>query len=334
MTDSNNTNEQNQKNPPTAYDSPWKDILQTYFKEFMQFFFPAAHNQIDWTKEITFLDKELEEVTKDAEIGRRLADKLVKLYLKNGQEELLLVHVEVQAQEEQEFSARMYTYNYRIYDKYKKPVMSIAVLADSNPNWCPSQFGYSLYGCTLNFQFPTVKLIDYQQRLTELENDTNPFATVVMAHLAALNTTSDRNERKVQKLALVRRLYEQGFEKQDILNLFAFIDWMLTLPPNLEAEFNIEVQQLEARRPMRYVTSIERDARKEGKEEGKKEGQKEALIKGISLGLRLKFGDSGQDLLPEIEAILDVDTLEAILEAIGTTATVNELRQTYQPTIE
>jgi predicted transposase/invertase (TIGR01784 family) len=330
MINSNNTNEQNQKNPPTAYDSPWKDILQTYFEEFMQFFFPAVHDQIDWTREITFLDKELEEVTKDAEIGRRFADKLVKLYLKNGQEELLLVHVEVQAQEEQEFSARMYTYNYRIYDKYKKPVMSIAVLADSNPNWRPSQFGYSLYGCTLNFQFPTVKLIDYQQRLTELENDTNPFATVVMAHLAALNTTSDRNERKVQKLALVRRLYEQGFEKQDILNLFAFIDWMLTLPPNLEAEFNIEVQQLEARRPMRYVTSIERDARKEGKEEGKKE----ALIKGISLGLKLKFGDSGQDLLPEIEAILDVDTLEAILEAIGTTATVNELRQTYQPTIE
>jgi predicted transposase YdaD len=67
---------------------------------------------------------------------------------------------------------------------------------------------------------------------------------------------------------------------------------------------------------MKYVTTFERDAREEGKEEGKKEGQKEALIKGISLGLRLKFGDSGQDLLPEIEAILDVDTLEAILEAI------------------
>jgi hypothetical protein len=326
MTNNNEANDNQPKNPPTAYDSPWKDILQIYFKEFMQFFFPAVHDQIDWTREIQFLDKELEEVTKDAEIGRRFADKLVKLYLKNGQEELLLVHVEVQAQEEQEFAARMYTYNYRIYDKYKKSVMSIAVLADSNPNWRPSQFGYSLYGCTLNFQFPTVKLIDYQQRLAELENDRNPFATVVLAHLTALNTTSDRNERKVQKLALVRRLYEQGFEKQDILNLFAFIDWMLTLPPNLEAEFNIEVQQLEARRPMKYVTSIERDARKEGK--------KEALIKGISLGLRLKFGDRGQDLLPEIEAIEDVDTLEAILEAIGTTATVDELRQTYQPTIE
>ena len=334
MTNNNEADDNKPKNPPTAYDSPWKDILQIYFKEFMQFFFPAVYEQIDWTKEITFLDKELEEVTKDAEIGRRFADKLVKLHLKNGQEELLLVHVEVQAQEEQEFGARMYTYNYRIYDNYKKPVMSIAVLADSNPNWRPSQFGYSLFGCKVNFEFPTVKLIDYQQRLAELENDRNPFATVILAHLAALNTTSDRNERKVQKLALVRRLYEREFEKQDILNLLAFIDWMLTLPADLEAEFKIEVRQLEERQSMQYVTTFERDAREEGKEEGKKEGKKEALIKGISLGLRLKFGDRGQDLLPEIETIDEVDTLEAILEAIETTATVEELQQIYQPTIE
>ncbi len=321
MTDNNDTNEQNQKNPQTAYDSPLKDILQTYFEEFMQFFFPAAHIQIDWTKKLEFLDKELEEVTKDAEIGRRFADKLIKLYLKNGDEQWILIHIEVQSQEEQDFAARMYTYNYRIYDKYKKSVVSIAVLGDSNPNWNPSQFGYSLFGCTLNFQFPIVKLIDYQPRLSELENDGNPFATVVMAHLAALNTTSNRDERKVQKLALVQRLYEQGFKKQDILNLFAFIDWMMTLPPNLEAEFNREVQKLEVRQSMKYVTSIERNARKE------------VLIKGISLGLRLKFGDSGQDLLPEIEVIEDVNILDAILDAIETTPTVNELRQIYQPTI-
>ncbi|KYC36893.1 hypothetical protein WA1_45375 [Scytonema hofmannii PCC 7110] len=343
MTDtSNNENVKNSENKTkkasTKYDSPWKDILQTYFKEFMQFFFPAGHDLIDWTKKIEFLDKELEEVTKDAEIGRRFADKLVKLYLKNGEEEWLLVHVEVQSQEESDFAARIYTYNYRIYDRYKKTVVSLAVLGDSNPNWKPSQFGYSLFGCTLNFQFPVVKLVDYQQRLSELEKDNNPFATVVMAHLAALNTISDRNERKVQKLALVRRLYEQGLQEQDVINLFAFIDWMMTLPPNLEVEFNKEVQQLEARQSMKYITSIERNAReegkKEGKEEGKEEGKKETLIKGISLGLRLKFGNSGRDLLPEIEAIEDVNILDAILEAIETVATLDELRQIYQLTNE
>jgi hypothetical protein len=29
------------------YDSPWKDILEAYFQDFMQFFFSAIHADID-----------------------------------------------------------------------------------------------------------------------------------------------------------------------------------------------------------------------------------------------------------------------------------------------
>ncbi len=56
-------------NPQTEYDSPWKDILQLYFKEFMLFFFPQAHGEIDWTRKPEFLDKELQQVIRDAELG-------------------------------------------------------------------------------------------------------------------------------------------------------------------------------------------------------------------------------------------------------------------------
>lgn len=82
-------------NPPTEYDSPWKDILQLYFQEFMLFFFPLEHREIDWTKQPEFLDKELQEVIRDAELGRRFADKLVKIYRTGGEESWILVHVEV-----------------------------------------------------------------------------------------------------------------------------------------------------------------------------------------------------------------------------------------------
>jgi len=30
------------------YDSPWKEIIEDYFSEFMSFFFPQAHSDIDW----------------------------------------------------------------------------------------------------------------------------------------------------------------------------------------------------------------------------------------------------------------------------------------------
>jgi len=34
----------------TDYDSPWKEMLERYFPEFMAFFFPKAHHEIDWAR--------------------------------------------------------------------------------------------------------------------------------------------------------------------------------------------------------------------------------------------------------------------------------------------
>ncbi|MEW6220609.1 MAG: cytosolic protein, partial [Thermodesulfobacteriota bacterium] len=76
------------------YDTPWKEILTRYFPEFMAFFFPAAHGGIDWSRGHVFLDKELRQVTRDAKLGRRLADKLAKVWRRDGGEAWVLVHPE------------------------------------------------------------------------------------------------------------------------------------------------------------------------------------------------------------------------------------------------
>ncbi|BAZ36712.1 hypothetical protein NIES4101_26320 (plasmid) [Calothrix sp. NIES-4101] len=310
------------KNPPTAYDSPWKDILQIYFEEFILFFLPNVHTQIDWTKPIEFLDKELEEVVKDAEIGRRFADKLVKIYLTNGSEEWILIHIEVQAQQESNFAERVYIYSSRIYSKYNKKVVSIAVLGDDNPNWKPSQFGYSLFGYTLNVEYPIIKLLDYQQQQPQLSASNNPFAIVVLAHLAALNTTNDRTLRKQEKLALVEQLYSMGFEEQEILNLFAFLDWMLTLPLELEAEFKQEVKQLEERRAMKYVTSVERS--------GIEIGKKEHALSLITRQLNRRVGNIDDTVVDRLHglSVEELDTLgEALLDFTSMADLTNWLEQ-------
>jgi hypothetical protein len=266
-----------------------------------------VHTQIDWTKPIEFLDKELEEVVKDAEIGRRFADKLVKIYLTNGSEEWILIHIEVQAQQESNFAERVYIYTSRIYSKYNKKVVSIAVLGDDNPNWKPSQFGYSLFGYTLNVEYPIIKLLDYQQQQPQLSASNNPFAIVVLAHLAALNTTNDRTLRKQEKLALVEQLYSMGFEEQDILNLFAFLDWMLTLPLELEAEFKQEVKQLEERRAMKYVTSVERS--------GIEIGKKEHALSLITRQLNRRVGNIDDTIVDRLRG-LSVEELDILGEAL------------------
>ena len=47
----------------------------------------------------------------------------------NGREEWVLIHLEVQIQEESEFPRRMFVYNYREFDRYNKTVVSLAVWA-------------------------------------------------------------------------------------------------------------------------------------------------------------------------------------------------------------
>ena len=76
------------------YDGAWKELLEVYFQPFLEFCFPEAARRLDWRQPIAFLDKELEEVVRDAELGKLRADKLVRVHCLNGQEEWLLIHVE------------------------------------------------------------------------------------------------------------------------------------------------------------------------------------------------------------------------------------------------
>jgi len=90
----------------------------------------------------------------------RLADKLVQVWRKDGNEIWILVHVEIKGQEESAFAKRMYVYNYRIFDRYDWPVVSLAVLADERAGWRPDHYGYELWGCKIGIQFPAIKLLD------------------------------------------------------------------------------------------------------------------------------------------------------------------------------
>ncbi len=306
--------------PSTDFDTPWKDIIERYFEDFIAFFLPQAHEEIDWSQGYEFLDKELQQVVRDAELGRRLVDKLAKVYLQNGEEAWVLIHIEVQSQEETDFAERMFVYHYRIFDRYKRKVASLAVLGDERSNWRPSQYGYQLWSSEIRFNFPVVKLLDYSNQWSALEASRNPFAIVVMAHLTAQETRNNRLRRKELKFALIRRLYEQGFAREDVVNLFYFIDWVMSLPQELEDEFWREVGQYEEERRMPYVSSVERI------------GIRQGLLEGIELGLELKFGTEGLDLLPEISEIRDVEQLRAILTSLRTVNTLEDLRQLYQPT--
>ncbi len=250
----------------TPLDSPWKQILESYFPQFMAFFFPEAYSQIDWDRGFDFLDAELQQITLEADTGKRIVDKLVKVYLKNGKEQWIAAHVEIQNQKENEFSERVFIYFARLRDKFRRKVASFAVLGDTDKNWRPQAFGEETLGCGVQFYFPIVKLVDWKKRKEELEASHNPFAMVVQAHLVAQATKDNKSQerRRKRKFLLMKIMYEQGYPRQEIIDLFRFIDWVLTLPPELAKSFRNELIAYEGEKNMPYITSIERDGEARG----------------------------------------------------------------------
>jgi hypothetical protein len=304
----------------TDYDSPWKEVIELYFPRFLEFFFTQAYAEIDWTRPYEFLDTELQQLEPDAEIGRRLVDKVAKVWLLDGEEAWVLVHVEVQGQYDSQFAERMYTYNYRLFDRHKKRVISLAVLGDEQANWRPSSYNYQLGGCRVSLEFPVAKLLDYEQAWEMVEQTTNPFGVIVMAHLKTKATQRNPQNRLQWKLSLVRRLYERGYSRQDIQELFRFIDWIMVLPKELALSFKTEVRSYEEANRMRYVTSIERLA----KEEGIVENARESVI----AILETRFGEVPSSIVEVINIIEEPSVLKTLLKsaiAIPSTAEFQEV---------
>ena len=308
------------------FDAPWKEALDLFLEAFLRYCFPALHAQIDWRKPYRSLDAELQQIVREGELGEKRADKLFQVTLLTGEEIWLLIHIEVQSQRDPQFAWRMFVYYYRILDRYNQRIVSLAVLGDEDPNWRPKEFTLREFGCELDFRFPTVKLIDYRDRLAELEVDSNPITLIVLAHLKSLLTASEPEERRESKFELLRNLFERGYEATTIRELFRLIDWFLELPRELEQQLHQQITHYEEEREVPYVTSFERIAREQGRQEGRQERQEESFLEGFSAALELKFGAAGLEFVEELREIHDPAALSRVRKAILSTNSIDELR--------
>ena len=297
------------------YDSPWKEAMDIYFEPFVEFFFPQAYSEINWSRNYESLDTELQEIIRDAETGRRLADKLVKVWRLSGQEALVLVHIEVQSQVQSDFAKRMYVYNHRLFDKYDREVISLAVLGDDQATWRPTSYGYSRWGFESRLQFPVVKLLDYQTQWSTLEQSANPFAVIVMAHLRTVATQGNPLQRLQSKLSLVRGLYERGYGRNQILELFRLIEWMMVLPEELERNFRTELRRYEEEKRMPYITGFER------------EGMVQATRENVIEALETRFGVVPVSFSSHLKALNDLTQLKRLLRQAITVGSIEEFEQ-------
>ncbi|MCE2663455.1 MAG: cytosolic protein, partial [Microcystis sp. 53602_E8] len=113
-------------------------------------------------------------------------------------------------------------------------------------------------------------------------------------------------------------LYEQGYQREDILNLFKFIDWLMSLPTELEQEFQQELNQYEEEKRMPYITSVERM----GMEKGMIQKARESVID----ALEIRFENVPSELVDEISQIQDTSLLKNLLRQAITLDSISDFQ--------
>lgn len=254
-------------------------ILEEVFADLLRFIYPDADQVYDMERGFQFLDKELAELNPepDEEIDSRFADKLVKVYHRDGLEEWVLLHVEVQGDtnDRDAFAERMYTYFYRIRDKHPgRPVSALAIFTGQDGNQMPARYSYEYRGTRLTYEYPTLSVRAFSDG--ELENSANPFAQVIVAARIRLKEGKIPEDDLLDlKLLAARRLFAKGFEPAKVRSIFNFLrNYVLFEEPETNRKFDNDIKETDKTGVMDTLEFV----KMEGKEEGLAEGQRNAVV--------------------------------------------------------
>ena len=145
-------------------------------------------------------------------------------------------------------------------------------------------------------------------------------AIIICAQLAEKRTKHDLEARYTARLALYRRLYEEGFSEKQVVYTHLHIDLLLILPQPLMIRFRQEILAMEKDKNMPYLDSISRMCREEGVQEGSLAQARESVIE----VLEIRFGEISTELHERINAL---DRLRALKIQLRRAITVPSIDQ-------
>jgi hypothetical protein len=257
------------------FDSPWKQAPERYLADFAELFLLET---LERRVAPDSLEQELGQCMRDGALGLRRLDKLMRVTESDGSG--CLWHIEVQTSSQADFAERMFICYYRLYERFRLPVRSIAILGDLSPTWRPNGVELIAGHTQLKFEFETIKLIDFEDRIAELLLSDNVFAWLVAAHIATLRTRRELEDRMRVKGCLLTGIHVCGWPKEKVLDVHELIDRMMRLPWGLQQQLDAQLERLFGRSAMPYMSAYEHrvekrakiQARREGREEGREEG--------------------------------------------------------------
>ncbi len=149
----------------------------------------------------------------------------------------------------------------------------------------------------------------------------------IVVRLNLLNMHHDRNQR-VDVYAHAQEglaTLEPNPEKR--LKYADFIETYAALTQAERDRYHREFLPRSAHRE--NIMGMMQQIREEGRREGRREERREGLLRGIALALKIKFGEPGAAVLPEIQRIEDIALLDRICDSLETVENIEGLRRVY-----
>ena len=296
----------------TDHDQLWKKLIQLFFKEFMELFYPDEAKKINFNK-VEFLDKEY--FTDVIEEGsRKQLDLVAKVGLKGGGEEFILVHTEFEGKKRPNFPMRMYLYHCQLFLKYRLPIVPIALFTDDKvwrePLSDTYKIGFS--GHTyVNFNYRLLKLNKLRYR-GFLKSD-NPLAFALMAKMGYNKT--ERTKLKADFLRLICRTKVNDAKKS---LLFQFVETYMKLGKTEETQFlNIVESNKNFKEVKEMITTYEQKGLKKGIKQGREEGRGEGIQESLILLYETKFGSIPSAIKSKIEKVSSQSKLRKLMAQLG-----------------
>ncbi|NNV07635.1 Rpn family recombination-promoting nuclease/putative transposase [Geobacillus sp. C56-T2] len=261
------------------HDRLFKELIRTFFEEFLLLFFPDMHEHIDF-RHLSFLSEEL---FTDVTAGEKYrVDLLVETKLK-GEDGLITVHVETQGYVQPSFAERMFLYFSRLYETYRTRIVPIAVFHHDSLREEPSVFSMEFpFGEVLQFRFFPVALRKKQWR--EYIRQDNPVAAALLSQMGY--TEREKVELKKEFLRMLVRL-ELDEARQRLL--LGFFETYVKLTEEEEQQLQSEVKAMETKereKVLELIISYEQKGKREGLEEGVKRGLEQGMKQGMEQGMK------------------------------------------------
>src|SRR5699024_4360413 len=184
----------------TKHDLLFKQLINNFFEEFIEAFFPEVHQHIDFTA-MTSLSEEVHSDLIDGET-RRL-DIVVEIKLKD-EDTVLIIHVDPLSYVQTDFHERMYHYFSLLYQKYRKPILPIAVFSYDEKRYEQDEFSITFpFFHVLTFNFLMLELRKKKNWRDYIKSD-NPVAAAVLSKMGY--TEQERVDVKKEFLKMLVRL--------------------------------------------------------------------------------------------------------------------------------